>query len=214
MGQDMGGDEVGLLDCAYMTMALSVVKITLKTAALAGLALVAAQAITLFLFGQPPICECGTIKLWEGTVLSSGNSQHLSDWYTFSHIVHGFIFYGLLAWLMPRMPARMRLLIALGVEVAWEVVENTPMVIQHYREQALAQGYTGDSILNSVMDTLWMVAGFVFAWKYPWWAIVIAAVVLEVGVLLLIRDNLTLNVINLIHPVQAISDWQMSGGIK
>ncbi len=189
-------------------------RITLKTAALAGVALIVGQAITLFLFGQPTICECGTIKLWEGTVLSSGNSQHISDWYTFSHIVHGFIFYGLLAWLVPNMPLRLRLLIAIGVEAAWEVAENTPMVIQHYREQALAQGYTGDSILNSVMDTLWMAAGFVFARKYPWWTTVLAAVVLELFVLFMIRDNLTLNVINLIHPVQAIADWQSAGGIK
>ncbi len=188
-------------------------KITLKTAALAGIALVLAQAAMLFLFGQPTICECGTIKLWEGTVLSSGNSQHLSDWYTFSHIVHGFIFYGLLAWLVPGIPVRVRLLIALGVEVAWEVLENTPMVIQHYREQALAQGYTGDSILNSVMDTLWMVAGFVFARKYSWWTTVGVAVVFEVFVLYMIRDNLTLNVINLIYPVQSIAEWQSSGGI-
>lgn len=188
--------------------------ITLKTAVLAGIALVLGQALMLFLFGQPTVCECGTIKLWEGTVLSSGNSQHISDWYTFSHIVHGFIFYGLLSWLLPSMPVRIRLLIALGVEVAWEVLENTPMVIQHYREQALAQGYTGDSILNSVMDTLWMVAGFVFARKYPWWTTVLVAVVLELGVLFMIRDNLTLNVINLIHPIQSIADWQSSGGVK
>ncbi len=191
-----------------------ILQITLKTAALVGAALVIGQGLMLFLFGQPTICECGTIKLWEGTVLSSGNSQHISDWYTFSHIVHGFIFYGLLAWLLPTMPVRVRLLIALGVEIAWEVLENTPMVIQHYREQALAQGYTGDSILNSVMDTLWMAAGFLFARKYPWWTTFLVAVVLELGVLYMIRDNLTLNVINLIHPVQFISDWQMSGGIK
>lgn len=187
---------------------------TLRTAALVGVAIVAAQAVTLFIFGQPPICECGTIKLWEGTVLSTGNSQHLSDWYTFSHIVHGFIFYGVLAWLMPNIPFRLRILLALGVESAWEVSENTPMVIQHYREQALAVGYSGDSIINSVMDTLFMAVGFVAARKYSWWIIVIAAVVFELFALYMIRDNLTLNVINLIHPFQAISDWQMSGGIK
>ena len=197
-----------------MSEAWRISRITLKTAFFAGLALVLSQGIILFLFGQPTICECGTVKLWEGTVLSSGNSQHLSDWYTFSHIVHGFIFFGLLAWLTPGIPMRLRLIIAIGVEAAWEVAENTPMVIQHYREQALAQGYTGDSILNSVMDTLWMIAGFIFARKYPWWATVIAAVVLEVFVLYMIRDNLTLNVINLIYPIQVISDWQMSGGIK
>ncbi len=199
-----------LVDCGYM----AALKIGLKTAAGIAIAIVVAQAITLYLFGQPAICECGTIKLWEGSVLSSGNSQHVSDWYTFSHIVHGFIFYGLLALLLPRVPIRVRLLLALGVEAAWEIAENTPAVIEHYRQQALAAGYTGDSILNSVMDTLFMAAGFVFARKYPWWTTVVVAVLLELGVLFMIRDNLTLNVINLIHPIQAISDWQSAGGIK
>ena len=186
----------------------------LAVTALIALALVAAQAITLFIFGQPPICTCGVVKLWEPGVLSSGNSQHLSDWYSFSHIVHGFIFYGLLALLMPRVPVRLRLLMALGVEIAWEITENTPMVIQHYREQALAQGYTGDSIINSVSDSIMMVIGFVFAWRFPWRATLALAIVLELFALYMIRDNLTLNVIGLIHPVQAISDWQAAGGIK
>ena len=187
---------------------------TLSATALIALTFLAAQAITLFLFGQPPICTCGYIKAWEGTVLGPGNSQHLSDWYTFSHIVHGFIFYGLLALIFPRVAARRRLLIALGIEIAWEITENTPMVIQHYREQALAQGYTGDSIINSFMDSVFMALGFVFAWRSPWWVTVAAALALEVFVLIMIRDNLTLNVINLIHPVQSIADWQAAGGIK
>ncbi len=187
---------------------------TLAATGLIALCFLAAQAITLYIFGQPAICTCGEVKLWEGVVLGPGNSQHLSDWYTFSHIVHGFIFYGLLALVMPRSSVRVRLMIALGVEVAWEILENTPMVIQHYREQALAQGYTGDSIINSVMDTVFMAVGFIFARKFPWWSTVIAAVVLELFVLYMIRDNLTLNVINLVFPFQMISDWQASGGIK
>lgn len=186
----------------------------LRTAAGIALALVVVQAIVLYLFGQPPICTCGTVKLWEGVVLGPGNSQHLSDWYSFSHIVHGFIFYALLSLVMPRVPVRTRVLVALGIEIAWEVLENTPMVIQHYREQALAQGYTGDSVINSVSDTLMMAAGFVMAWKFPWWVTAMIAVVLELFVLYMIRDNLTLNIINLIHPFQAISDWQAAGGIQ
>lgn len=187
---------------------------SLATTVLMVLAFLGAQAVTLAFFGQPPICTCGYIKLWEGTVLGPGNSQHLSDWYTFSHIVHGFIFYGLLALLFPRVSVRSRLLVALGVEVAWEIAENTPAVIQHYREQALAQGYTGDSIINSVMDTVFMAAGFIMARKVPWWTTVIAAIGLELFVLFMIRDNLTLNVINLMHPIQMIADWQAAGGIK
>ncbi len=177
-------------------------------------ALVGMQALVLYLFGQPPICTCGTVKLWEGIVLGPGNSQHLSDWYSFSHVIHGFIFYAVLAWLVPNIPVRTRILIALGVEIAWEITENTPMVINHYREQALAVGYAGDSIINSVSDSLMMALGYVVAWKFPRWATLVVALALELFVGYMIRDNLTLNIINLIHPVQAISDWQLSGGIK
>ncbi len=189
-------------------------KPTLVVTACIALAFLGAQAITLYLFGQPPICTCGFVKVWEPGVLTAGNSQHLSDWYTFSHIVHGFIFYGLLALLLPRVPIRLRLLLALGVEIAWELSENTPAVIQHYREQALAVGYSGDSIINSVMDSLFMAFGFIVAWRSPWWVTVGIALFLELFVLYMIRDNLTLNIIGLIHPVQAISDWQAAGGIK
>ena len=95
--------------------------------------LVAVQASVLFLFGQPAICTCGYVKLWEGVVLSAGNSQHLTDWYTFSHIIHGILFYALFTFLFPRISVWARLLMAMGVEIAWEIAENTPTVIQHYR---------------------------------------------------------------------------------
>ncbi len=174
--------------------------------------IIAIQAIPLYLFGQPPICTCGYVKVWEGVVFSSGNSQHLFDWYTFTHIIHGFLFYGLLWLIFPRMSVWQRLVIATGIEVAWEITENTPMVIQHYREQALAQGYSGDSIINSVMDTLSMVAGFLFAWRAPLCASVSIEVFLELWVGYSIRDNLTLNVINLIYQFDFIKNWQ-SGGV-
>jgi Protein of unknown function (DUF2585) len=170
--------------------------------------LLTAQASTLYFFGQPPICTCGYVKVWEGNVLSSENSQHLTDWYTFSHIIHGFIFYGILWALFPRMSVLHRLVLALGVEVAWEIIENTPMVIQHYREQALAQGYTGDSIINSVSDSLAMVAGFLLAWRLPLIATFAVPLALEAFVAYEIRDNLTLNIINLIHTFPAIHNWQ------
>src|SRR3990167_4098548 len=127
--------------------------------------LIALQALLLFLLGQPSVCECGYVKMWEGVVLSSGNSQHLTDWYTFSHVIHGFLFYLALWFFFPRMPIAARFLLAFGAEAAWEVFENTPVVIEHYRQQALAQGYTGDSIINSVMDTIAMVVGFLMAWR-------------------------------------------------
>ena len=116
-------------------------------------AMFAIQALVLFFFGQPPICECGFIKVWEGAVLSSGNSQHLTDWYTFSHIIHGILFFWLITWLRPKWTLMQRLIAALSIEISWEIIENMPFMIEHYRQQALAQGYVGDSILNSLSDT-------------------------------------------------------------
>ncbi len=175
----------------------------------AGIAsVVVLQALVLWLMGQPALCECGTVKLWEGVVLSPGNSQHISDWYTFSHIIHGLLFYWLLSVIAPRLPVLARLLIAMGIEVSWELIENTPMVIDHYRQQALAQGYTGDSILNSLSDTAAMVAGFVAAWRLPVWGSVMMGLGLEALPLWVIRDGLSLNVVNLIHNFDFISRWQ------
>ncbi len=174
------------------------------------LALLGVQAAVLYAFGQPPICECGYVKVWEGVVLSSGNSQHLGDWYTFSHIIHGVLFYFGLWFFFPRMSTFRRLLFAIGIEAAWEIFENTPMVIDHYRQQALAQGYTGDSIINSICDTLAMVAGFLMARRLPIVAIVVLVFGLEIFTLFSIRDNLTLNVINLLYPFEFIAQWQAS----
>src|SRR3989344_7898267 len=137
-----------------------------------GALLIAAQALVLYLMGQPTICTCGYVKVWEGAVLSSGNSQHLIDWYTFSHIIHGFLFYLGLWFFFPRLSMPKRFLLALTLEVGWEMFENTPMVIEHYRQQALAQGYIGDSIINSISDTIAMVIGFLIAWKWPVWSVV------------------------------------------
>src|SRR3989344_5484757 len=129
--------------------------------------LLAVQALILFLFGQPALCECGYMKLWEGVVLSSGNSQHLTDWYTFSHVIHGFLFYWILTLVAPRLSLGTRLLLALCAEISWEIVENTPWLIEHYRQQALAQGYVGDSIINSLSDTLASALGFLLAGRLP-----------------------------------------------
>src|SRR3990167_1788009 len=172
------------------------------------LGLVAVQAAVLYLFGQPPICTCGYVKLWEGVVLSSGNSQHLSDWYTFSHVIHGLIFYFGLWYFFPRMEVWKRLFFAVGIEVAWEIIENTPMVINHYREQALAQGYTGDSIINSIFDTFAMIGGFLLARKWSIGSIIGTALFLELWVAYSIRDNLLLNIINLIYQFDFIATWQ------
>jgi hypothetical protein len=170
--------------------------------------LLAMHALTLYVMGQPLICTCGYVKLWEGVVLSSGNSQHLFDWYTPSHVVHGIIFYAVLTLIAPRASLATRLLLALGIEIAWELFENTPFVINRYREQALAQGYTGDSVINSVMDVVAMMVGFALASRLPVWATLAIVVVLELFVAYAIRDNLTLNVLNFIYPLDAVRAWQ------
>ena len=171
-----------------------------------GLAFVAA-AILLWM-GRPLICACGEVKLWVGEVHGPDNSQHLADWYTPSHIIHGFLFYGL-GWLvLRRNPAGDRLVMAVAIEAAWELIENSDHMISRYREATIALGYTGDSILNSVMDIGWMLAGFFIARRLPVWATVALAVGLELLALWAIRDNLTLNVLMLAWPIEAINDWQ------
>jgi Protein of unknown function (DUF2585) len=182
-----------------------------KTALLA-LAIIAAVALVLLSMGRMPICKCGTIKLWHGVVVSSENSQHVSDWYTFSHIIHGFIFYGAW-WLFKRVtgstwPLAVGLIAAIVVESAWEILENTDMVINRYREATIALDYFGDSVLNSVSDILAMVAGFFLAMRLPVLVTLALAVTMELFVGWLIRDNLTLNVIMLLYPLEWIKAWQ------
>ncbi len=160
------------------------------------------------MMGQPAIAQSGVIKLWEGAVLSSGNSQHITDWYTFSHVIHGLVFYWLLSLAAPRVPVLLRLLFAMGIEVSWEILENTPMVIEHYRQQALAVGYTGDSILNSISDTMAMVAGFVAAWRLPVWGSIMMGLGLEAAALWFIRDGLSLNIVGFVHQFDFITQWQ------
>ncbi len=166
------------------------------------------QATILHFMGQPFFCACGTITLWESEVLSPQMSQQLLDWYSFTHIIHGFLFYLLLKLIFPRLPFLTSLLMATGIEVAWEILENTPWLVQIYRQQALAQGYVGDSIVNSMLDVVCMVLGFILAKRWPLWLSLVFVLAIEIGLALVIRDNLTLNILNFIYAFDAIKQWQ------
>ncbi|MBD8893190.1 DUF2585 family protein [Roseibium litorale] len=173
-----------------------------------GIAMILATAVILLAMGRIPICECGYVKLWTPADDISGSSQHIADWYTLSHIIHGFLFFALFRFLLRRRSTGEWALGAIFIEAVWELVENSPWIIDRYREATIAAGYTGDSVLNSVFDILWMLAGFWFAAKMPVWVTVVTAIFFELLALYVIRDNLTLNVIMLVYPVEAIKVWQ------
>ena len=173
--------------------------------------LVAVTAGVLLAMGREPICRCGYVKAWHGVVASSENSQHVSDWYTFSHVIHGFAFYGLLWTVARRWSVGTRLVLAVALEGAWEIFENTDFVINRYREATISLDYYGDSVLNSVADVLAMCAGFLLAWRLPVAVILAATLLMEAGVAWIIRDNLLLNILMLIYPLDAVRRWQSGG---
>jgi len=179
---------------------------SLATAAII-LIIMAATGATLLAMGRPPICTCGHVALWHGAI-DSGNSQHLFDWYSPSHVIHGFLFYGAGWLLLRRLPLRFRLLIAVVIEAGWELIENSPMVIDRYRTATMALGYVGDSVLNSLSDISCMMIGFALARKLPVRVTLLLAVAMELLTLAVIRDNLTLNVLMLLWPIDAIREWQ------
>ena len=170
--------------------------------------IIVSAAAWLLHVGRVPICTCGYVKLWHGETMSAENSQHIADWYTPSHIIHGLVFYAVLWLVARRLPFGWRLVIAALLEATWEIVENSDAVIERYRAVTISLDYYGDSVINSVADVAWMALGFAFARRAPVWVTVAAGIALELLALYVIRDNLTLNVWMLAAPSDAIRNWQ------
>ncbi len=192
-------------------MTVGAVRIPPRVAVALGLGIVAAAAIILYAMGQPLICRCGSVKFWHGDILSAENSQHLADWYSPSHLIHGLLFYALMWLVARRWTLDLRAVAALLIESAWEIIENSPMVIDRYRAATISLGYSGDSVVNSVSDILFMLIGFWLAARLPVAVSVALALMLELVAGYVIRDNLTLNIIMLLYPIDAIRAWQAGG---
>jgi hypothetical protein len=189
-------------------MIAAVMRRSLPLVTLIVMAIVASAAVIEYAMGRVPMCRCGYIKLWHGVVQSSENSQHITDWYTFSHVIHGMAFYGLLWLVARRVPLPWRFVAAVLLEASWEVLENTPLVINRYRAATIALDYFGDSIVNSMSDIAAMLVGFWLASRLPVAVVVALVIVMEVSVGYLIRDNLTLNVLMLLYPLESVKLWQ------
>lgn len=161
--------------------------------------------------GRLPLGPDGKFGWWSGDIMSPENSQRVADAYTFSHIIHGIAFYALLHLAWRKGPLGGRFLIAAALEAGWEILENSPIIIDRYREATIAIGYVGDSVLNSLCDLLFMSLGFWLAFRVRPWISILAVLVMEIGCLLWIRDNLFLNIVMLLYPFEAIKTWQAGG---
>ena len=191
-----------------MTLSETLARIRLRTWYLSAAGIVGVAALVLLSMGRVPICKCGYVKLWHGVVQSAENSQHLTDWYTFTHLLHGFGFYALMWLIARRWPFGARLVAATLIEAAWEVVENTDFVINRYRETTISLDYYGDSVINSVSDIAAMIVGFHLARYLPVKWTVALAIALELFLAYAIRDNLSLNILMLLYPLEVVRRWQ------
>ena len=163
---------------------------------------------TLAAWGQPLICTCGTVRLWVGSVFDSGNSQHIADWYTLSHILHGVLIAFLGRWLFPRVGFNVLFLIAILSGIGWEILEHTDFVLDAFRATTINQGYTGDSVLNAVADYIWMMGGFFAAYAMRKRSVVAMIAALELSAAFVARDSLVLSTLMLVYPIEAVENWQ------
>ncbi|MFL0355710.1 DUF2585 family protein [Erythrobacter sp. GH1-10] len=188
-----------------------------RRAIITSIVIALATVAILLAMDRPPICECGYVKFWHGDINSSGNSQHIADWYTPSHVIHGMIFYWF-GWLLfakwklgGEGTVKWGIALAVFIEAAWEIAENTPFVIDRYRSVTVNWGYSGDSVLNSFADLGWMSLGFYLALRLPVKATIVLAIIAEIVTAIVVRDNLTLNVVMLLYPLDSIAEWQAAG---
>ncbi len=164
--------------------------------------------VTLWAWGQPLICTCGYVQIWVGSIWSSGNSQHIADWYSLSHIVHGLMVVPLGRLIFPKISFNLLFAVAIATGTAWEIVEHTDWVLGQFRDTTVNQGYIGDSVLNAVADYIFMMAGFFLGWVMPSLVTLAAIIILEVSAALIARDSLLLEAIMLVHRFEAIDSWQ------
>jgi Protein of unknown function (DUF2585) len=195
-----------------MTMPRTIPRLSLTAGLAICAALMLVTAAVLAAMGHPAICKCGYVKLWHPSRTDAETSQHLTDWYTYSHILHGIILYWLIGLLAQgRLSVAARLAIATLIEAGWEIFENTPFIINRYRAVTISRDYFGDSIINSMADIAATIVGFLVAARLPAWVTVALLIGVEVTLLAFIRDNLTLNIIMLIHPSDWLRQWQAAG---
>lgn len=168
-----------------------------------------ATAVLLRLEGRFWICSCGQVFIWVGQACNSNTSQHFLDPYSFTHVLHGFLFFWLIAWLLPRLTSNWQLTLAVAIEAAWEVLENTNFIIERYRTATAAVGYTGDTVVNSLGDILCCTVGFMIARRLGLRRSLIAFLAVELVLILWIRDSLLLEILMLVVPVDLIRTWQM-----
>ncbi|MEK7585154.1 MAG: DUF2585 family protein [Patescibacteria group bacterium] len=173
------------------------------------LVLIVITGAVLFAMGRNSICQCGFVRLWSSDINGPENSQQVVDPYSFTHVLHGLGFYGLLHVVAPQISIPVRLLVAIGLEGGWEILENTNYTIDRYRTETVSLGYYGDSILNSLSDILMMIAGFYLAYKLRPSLTVLLFILIEIGLAFWIRDGLIINIIMLLYPLEALKQWQL-----